>query len=188
MSDRSSRPPRQTALGTAVLVVVLALGVTAAFRPGSGLSQSVSPRGSATYVFDTNGKRLGKVTNDGEVRDAHGGYTAISWLWLYQRHQIVYFYAPELLAPDAYGYARVLPGQFWYVEAFFQKKPYVRTIGTVRRRTSRTWDAYSGLGAHAHRIGSATGPHPAIGAVARLLAFSSEPGREPSGLRRPVTE
>jgi hypothetical protein len=165
-----------------VIAMVLALCAATGCWPGSGLSRSGhSSKPTGTRVFGERGKRLGGLypsdfRGGGSIdyRGADGG----SVIWFFQAHQVAYFRQADCLSwRCGWGYAHMLPGGFWYVESFFEQKPYVRTIGTVRRRTSRTWDAFLGLGEQAHRIGWATGPHPGVGAAFRLLlAFGWQTG------------
>jgi hypothetical protein len=126
--------------------------------------------GGSTIIYTAKGKPVGRIDTDvlrvvdrsGDDRERVDTVGNVVWL----------DDAACLAPPCGDGYARRRPGGFWYVNAIYPVVPQVRTIGTVRRRTSRTWDAYLGLGSHAHRVGYASGRYPAIGAEAFLVDFT----------------
>ncbi|HZQ64993.1 MAG TPA: hypothetical protein VFA66_07190 [Gaiellaceae bacterium] len=148
-----------------VFAVLLTVVVVMVYVPRRAWSGTADRTGGSTFVFKQGGKAVGELSTDGSVL-VEGGLIGY---WSFRPHGIVYFQEDYCANDCQYGYARMRAGEFWYVEAFFAESPHVRTIGTVRKRTSRIWDAYRGLGAHARRIGWATGSYPGVGAVALLV-------------------
>jgi hypothetical protein len=118
-----------------------------------------------TLVYRAGGKLVGRITSYGAAQTPGGQLVAY---WTIRPHGVVLFSQGYCTTYCGYGYARMRPGETWYVEAFFAEPPRVRTIGTVRRRSASIWDAYRGLGPHAHHAGWAEGTRAPIGAAALL--------------------
>jgi hypothetical protein len=114
------------------------------------------------------GNWLGFIGSD----DATSGYVWVDGglvaYWSYRPKGSVYPHGYVYITEDycsglcEYGHARMNNSELWYVKVGSE------TVGTVRKRTGRIWDAYQGLGAKAKRVGWAIGAHPEVGAVALL--------------------
>jgi hypothetical protein len=153
--------------------------IAAAMLAGSVLPQTGSARGKPTVPTSLylGTKRISVLSwiDYGPLFEVPVSSGAGDTTWVALRRGIVWVLDPGSLGPDEHiGYARRKPGGLWYVNSWtFAKEPVV-TIGTVRRSSiSGRWDAYCGLGGHARHYGYATGPHPALGAVALLLLFGN---------------
>jgi len=119
------------------------------------------PTGTALYCGT---EHIGTLTYDHKVQTLDGEALG------HVRRQGSLVFAGDDPALFDNGYARVRTGGVWYVNKFFQgSTSLTTTIGTVRRRNARRWDAYNGLRGRARRIGFAVGSSPALGAVGLLL-------------------
>jgi hypothetical protein len=150
--------------------------VAAAILAGSVLPQSVSGRSLArTTSLYLGAKRVSVMYPDSNYFEVPVSSGAGDTTWVSVGHGIVWVTDPGAIGADEHiGYARKSPRGFWYVNVWtFDLHQPVVTIGTVHRSSTGHWDAYCGLGRRARHYGYATGPHPALGAVALLVLFGS---------------
>ena len=152
-----------------LLLVAVTIIVATGWSAPSGWSTGIRrTEHGGTRVFGARGNRLGYLdendANSGSVL-VDGGLVAY---WSYRPKGSVYPHGYVYITEDycsglcENGHARMNNSELWYVKVGSE------TVGTVRKRTGRIWDAYQGLGAKAKRVGWAIGAHPEVGAVALL--------------------